>query len=191
MKNPSGTPTDEPRMPSGFQVRAEPQEFTLEKFLGGTSVYGQPIRGYSTRLFDAMKELYELTWDRWPPMIWVSQIVLAVAPAPGAHPPQEVTTDDSIVGMGFRPGVPVNLKWNNAFGFPGGSVFLPDATPDSGGRFGLLLHHTTVTKASKDWYWEENNQLVLVAQQRRPDGSIEFEESYRPVPPHVLWKWIP
>jgi hypothetical protein len=32
--------------------------------------------------------------------------------------------------------------------------------------------------------WEPQNQLVLVAQQRRADGSIEFSAGYRPVPPH-------
>src|SRR6188472_4246660 len=39
--------------------------------------------------------------------------------------------------------------------------------------------------------WEPQNQLVLVAQQRRADGSLEFSAGYRPVPPHVLCQWIP
>jgi len=59
------------------------------------------------------------------------------------------------------------------------------------GRFSLVLHHTVVPKSGKDWVWEQNNQLVLVAQQRRPNGSIEFQDDYRPIPPHVLWQWIP
>ena len=191
MTTPTGPPTDETRLPSGFQVRAEPQELTLEKFVAGASIFGSPIRGYSSRFIDATKEIYEISWEFWPPTIWVDQILVNSTPASGAHPPQNVTTAVSIFGLGFRPAVPVNLKWNNAFGFPGASVPLPDATPDSHGRFGLVLHHTTVAKAAKDWYWEYMNQLVLVAQQHRPDGFIEFEDDFRAVPGHVLWKWIP
>ena len=189
---PSGTPTDDAPMPSGFQVRAEPQEITLEKLMGGMTLFGNtPIRGYGSRLIDATKEIFEVTWERWPPTIWVNQIVLSVQPAAGANPPQTVTTSVGVVGLGFRPAVPVNLKWNNAWGFPGTSVPLPDGVPSNSGIFGLTLHHTTVRKSAKDWVWEYLNQLVLVAQQRRGDGSIEFQADYRAVPPHVLWQWIP
>ena len=191
MTTPAGPPNDATRPPSGFQVRAEPQELTLEKFTAGATVFDLPIRGYGSKLVDAMKEIYQISWDFWPPTIWVDQILVNATPAAGAHPPQNVTTDVSVFGLGFRPAVPVNLKWNNAFGFPGASVPLPDATPDSHGRFGLVLHHTTIPKPAKDWYWEYMNQLVLVAQQRRPDGFIEFEDDFRAVPGHVLWKWIP
>ena len=191
MKPTSGAPTDAQPAPPGFQVRAEPQEVTREKFLEGLTVYGNPVRGYGSRLVDAMTPIYELSWDFWPPTIWVNQILLAVAPAAGANPPQTVTSAVAVFAMGFRPGVAVNLKWNNALGFPGASVPLPDGVPDSHGRFSLTLHHTAVAKRAKDWYWEELNQLVLVAQQRRPDGFIEIEADFRPVPPHVLWQWIP
>jgi len=191
MTTPTRTPNDETRMPSGFEVRAEPLELTLEKFVAGTSIFGSPIRDFSSRFIDATKEIFQISWEFWPPTIWVDQILVNATPAAGAHPPQNVKTDVSVFGLGFRPGVPVNLKWNNAFGFPGASVPLPDGIPDSHGRFGLVLHHTTVSKPAKDWYWEYMNQLVLVAQQRRPDGFIEFEDDFRAVPGHVLWKWIP
>jgi hypothetical protein len=191
MTTPTRTPTDETRLPSGFQVRAEAQELTLEHLAAGATVFDLPILGFGSKLVDAMKEIYQVSWEYWPPTIWVSQILVNSTPAAGANPPQNVTTTVSVFGLGFRPGVPVNLKWNNAIGFPGATVPLPDATPDSHGRFGLVLHHTTVTKAAKDWYWEYMNQLVLVAQQHRPDGSIEFDDDFRGVPGHVLWKWIP
>jgi len=186
----TGTPTDAASMPPGFQVRAEPQELTLEKLVAGATIYDLPIRGFA-HVFDAMKEIFELSWERWPPTILVNQILVAAQGAPGANPPQTVTTSVTVFGLGFRPGVPVNLKWNNAWGFPGTSVALPDGVPDSNGRFSLILHHTVVPKSGKDWVWEQNNQLVLVAQQRRPNGSIEFQDDYRPIPPHVLWQWIP
>ena len=191
MTTPTRTPNDETRMPSGFEVRAEPLELTLEKFVAGTSIFGSPIRDFSSRFIDATKEIFEISWEFWPPTIWVDQILVNATPAAGAHPPQNVKTDVSVFGLGFRPGVPVNLKWNNAFGFPGASVPLPDGIPDSHGRFGLVLHHTTIAKPAKDWYWEYLNQLVLVAQQRRPDGFIEFQDDFRAVPGHVLWKWVP
>ena len=38
---------------------------------------------------------------------------------------------------------------------------------------------------------EQLNHLVLVTQQRRAGGSFEFSADDRPVPPHVLWQWIP
>ncbi len=189
--SPSDTPNDDSRQSPKIEVRAEAQEFTLEHFVSGLTLYDVPIRGFGSKLFDAMKEIYEVSWEFWPPTIWVNQIFLTTTPAPGSNPPQTVRTDVSVSGMGFRPGVAVKLKWNNAWGFPGTSVALPSGTPDSHGRFSLVLHHATVQKRGKDWIWEENNQLVLVAQQYAPSGAIEFYDDYRPVPPHVLWQWIP
>jgi len=191
MTTPSDRPIDKSRQPSSLQVRAEKQEFTLEHFMGGLTVQGVPIRGYSSRVLDSMREVYELSWDFWPPTIWVTQILLATQAAAGSNPPQTVTTSVSVSAMGFRPSVAVKLKWNNAWDFPGFSVPLPDGVPDSHGRFALVLHHTTVPRRGPTWYWEQNNQLVLVAQQHAADGSIENYSDYRPVPPHVLFQWIP
>lgn len=189
---------DEPDGNSGIEkeeqqivVRAEAQEVTLERFVEGVTIFGAPVRSYSSNLLDAVKEIYALAWDRWPPTIAVTQIVLTTQPAPGSQPPQSVSSSVSVMGLGFRPGVPVRLKWNNAWGFPGTSVPLPDAMPNGAGRFALVLQHTTISKPGKNWVWEQPNQLVLVAQQLRPNGSIENEADYRPVPPHILWKWVP
>jgi hypothetical protein len=48
----------------------------------------------------------------------------------------------------------------------------------------------TVKRPSKQWYWEANNQLVMVAQQHlgTPD---KVEADQRGIPPHVLWQWVP
>ena len=81
---------------------------------------------------------------------------------------------------------------DNAWGFPGTSVALPDGVPEQ--RRPLLTPvaaHGGSEGEKEDRVWEQMNQLVLVAQQLRPNGSIEFSADYRPVPPHVLWQWVP
>ena len=45
MTTPTRHPGDETPLPSGFEVRGEPQELTLEKFVAGASIFGSPIRG--------------------------------------------------------------------------------------------------------------------------------------------------
>lgn len=161
--------------------------------LTGLTFFGVSLTTFtaSSTVFEAMREIFSLAWDRWPPTVSVTEIVMSTQPAPGSHPPQSVASSVSVIGFGFRPGVPVRLKWNNAWGFSGTFVPLPDAVPNTGGRFALVLQHTTIQKPGKNWVWEQQNQLVLVAQQLRPNGSIENSDDYRPVPPHVLWKWVP
>jgi hypothetical protein len=102
----------------------------------------------------------------------------------------------SIFGFGFEPGVAVKTKWNNAFGFPdngagANSIQLQSPVPDSGGRFAFQVVHKAVERAAKDWYWEGNNQLVLVAQQPQSGSPILREAHQRHIPPHVLWQWVP
>ena len=174
-----------------FEVHAKVLELTPEDLAAGITLFGAPLPKLSLKMIDVVKESPSVGWDFWPPTIAVTRIMLATQPAPGGNPPQTVSASVTVVGFGFRPGVHVRLKWNNAWGFPGTSIPLPDGVPNSGGRFSLLLQHTTVPKAGKDWVWEQMNQLVLVAQQLRSNGSIEFDVSYRPVPPHVLWQWVP
>lgn len=191
MDDSNGPPTNEREEELKIEVHAETMEVTVEQFLGGLTVFGSHFGGHSTKLVDAVREIYVLPWDSWTPTVAVTQIMLTTQPAPGAHPPQSVSSSVNVMGFGFRPGVPVRLKWNNAWGFPGTSIPLPDGLPDSRGRFALVLQHTTIQKPGKNWIWEQQNQLVLVAQQLRANGSIEHQADYRPVPPHVLWKWVP
>ncbi|MEO8430812.1 MAG: hypothetical protein ABI592_04825 [Acidobacteriota bacterium] len=174
-----------------IEVQGRNFDVTIEQFLGVFTNFAPTVRKNPAQVFDAAREIYALAWDAWAPTVAVTEIVVTTQPAPAGHPPQTVSSSVKVVGFGFRPGVPVRLKWNNAWGFPGTSVALPDGVPDSHGRFGLVLQHATIPKAGKSWVWEQMNQLVLVAQQPRPNGSIENYADYRPVPPHVLWQWVP
>ncbi len=184
-----GTPYGPDQPP--IEVKAEKFDVTPEKFLGAFTVFAPNVMKSPGQFIDVTSGIYALEWDAWPPTVVVTQIVLANQPAPGAHPPQTVSSSVTVMGYGFRPAVPVRLKWNNAFGFAGASIPLPDGSPDTHGRFGLVLQHAAVPKAKKDWYWEMMNQLVLVAQQYRSNGSIENYADFRAVPPHVLWQWVP
>ena len=90
----------------------------------------------------------------------------------------------------------VKTKWNNAFGFPdngagANSIQLQSPVPDAGGRFAFQVIHKAVKRAAKDWLWEANNQIVLVAQQSHATGPILRSSFQRYVPPHVLWQWVP
>ena len=127
----------------------------------------------------------------WPTMVMVTRIALTVDPAPGDDPPQTVWSRVSLLGSGWKTDLPVSLKWNNAFGFPGASIALPTATVDSRGFFGLDVVQKTVHRRHADFYWELNNQLVIVAQQKNASGMIVLDAYERGIPPHVVWQWVP
>jgi hypothetical protein len=92
---------------------------------------------------------------------------------------------------GWQTGVPVLLKWNNAWGFVGVSIPLPSATVDSQGFFAMDVIHQTVHRRHAEFYWELNNQLVLVAQQKDQNGLIVRSADERGILPHVIWQWVP
>ena len=52
-----------------------------------------------------------------------------------------------------------------------------------------MFSRKAVKRPAKDWYWEANNQLVLVAQQPMTGGLRTAYQRY--IPPHVLWQWVP
>ena len=108
--------------PAELETRFEPLEFTPELMMSGLTLWNTPVKSrVASHLSDAIRELFELSWEAWPPTVGVSQIsvstesqVLAIAGAP----PEITWARVSIFGFGFAPGVPVTTKWNNAFGFP-------------------------------------------------------------------------
>ena len=150
--------------------------------------------GHLMKLPAEMISAMERIWlDRdfvWPTTISITRISLSVDPAPGEEPPQEVWSRVSILGTGWSKDRPVSLKWNNAFGFPGASIALPDAQPTETGFFGVDVVLRTTHRQHADFVWDYNNQLVLVAQQKAQSGQIERSADQRGVPPHVVWQWV-
>jgi len=183
-----------------IEMRFEELEVTPELLLQGLTLWDTPLKlDPSSRLTDGIRALLELDWSAWPTTIGVSQISISTQsnPSPVVGQPPEITwARVSIFGFGWKPGSPVITKWNNAFGFPdngegANSIKLQTPTPDSGGRFAFQTIHRGVPRAAKDWYWEANAQLVIVARQGTP-GSADFLQAYqRYIPPHVLWQWVP
>jgi hypothetical protein len=179
-----------------IEMRFEDREVTRDLFADGLTLWGAPLAGYASRLDDVLVQLEALPWYVWPATIAVRQISLSTQPAPGESPPETVWARVSILGFGFEPGVPVNTKWNNAFGFPdngvgANSVKLQSPVPNSHGRFAYDVVHKAVKRAAKDWLWAPNLQLVLVAQQSHPGGPILLQADQRYIPSHVLWQWVP
>jgi hypothetical protein len=176
------------------EMRFEPLEPTPEVMTEGLTLWGAPFLNVTSTLRDALREIYALPWYTWTPTVGVSEISLSTEPNPGASPPENVWARVSIYGFGFEPGVAVTTKWNNAFGFADNgvgpnSIQLQSPVPDSGGRFAFQVLHKAVPRQAKDWYWEGNNQLVLVAQQPMTGGIRQASQRY--IPPHVLWQWVP
>jgi hypothetical protein len=182
------------------EMRFEELEVTPELLLSGLTLWDTPLKlSPSSRLTDTVHELFELDWSVWPTTIGVSQISVSTQPNPlpvVGQPPEITWARVSIFGFGWKPGSPVITKWNNAFGFPdngegANSIKLQTPTPDSGGRFAFQTIHRGVPRPAKDWYWEANSQLVIVARQGTP-GSPDFLQAHqRFIPPHVLWQWVP
>jgi hypothetical protein len=178
------------------EMRYEPLEVTVDLFQDGLALWGAPVRTYTSKLEDAVSEIFALPWDVWPPTIGVKEISLSTDPAPGSSPPESVWARVSIFGFGFEPGVPVVTKWNNAFGFPdngagANSILLQSPVPDAHGRFAFQVLHKAVKRAAKDWLWGDNLQLVLDAQQRIGTTPNRREAYQRGIPGHVLWQWVP
>jgi hypothetical protein len=183
-----------------IEMRFEELEVTPELLLQGLTLWDTPLKlDPAGRLTDHIRDLLELDWSAWPTTIGVSQISISTQPNPLAivgQPPEITWARVSIFGFGWKPGSPVITKWNNAFGFPdngegANSIKLQTPTPDSGGRFAFQTIHRGVPRAAKDWYWEANAQLVIVARQGTP-GSADYLQAYqRYIPPHVLWQWVP
>jgi hypothetical protein len=186
--------------PTEIEMRFEPLEVTADLVMDGLTLWNTPIKGeVATRLSDAIRGLLAVPWDAWPPTVGVSQISISTQPNPVPTPwqPPEVTwARVSIFGFGFAPGVPVNTKWNNAFGFPdngegANSIKLQSPIPDANGRFAFQVMHRGVPRPANEWRWEANLQLVLVAQQGDA-GTPNWRYAHqRYIPPHVLWQWVP
>lgn len=174
-----------------LEISAHPVETTQEYLAKTLTVSGgrlRDLRGGFSEFFDPSRIEAALIW---PTAIWATRIVLTVNPAPAEDPPQQVSSRVSFFGTGWEPGRPVSLKWNNAFGFPGASIPLPDAMPGSNGFFAIDVVHKTVHKRHGEFYWEFMNQLVIVAQQKAPSGQILRSADQRGIPPHVIWQWVP
>jgi hypothetical protein len=185
---------------TGTDVWFEPLEVTPELLLQGLTLWNTPMTpSPASRLNDAIRDLLQLEWNAWPTTIGVSEISISTQPNPlpvVGQPPEITFARVSIFGFGWKPGTPVITKWNNAFGFPdngegANSIKLQTPIPDSGGRFAFQTIHRGKPRAAKDWYWDANAQLVLVARQGTP-GSADYLQAYqRYIPPHVLWQWVP
>lgn len=178
------------------EMRFEPLEVTPELLQDDLRLWDAPLHAYASNFKDALRDIFALNWDVWPPTVGVREISLSTSPAPGSSPPESVFARVSIFGLGFEPGVAVKTKWNNAFGFADNgagahSIQLQSPVPDSNGRFAFQVLHTAVKRPAKDWYWEPNNQLVLVAQQPQAGTPILRQAYQRYIPPHVLWQWVP
>jgi hypothetical protein len=185
---------------TGTDLWFEPLEVTPELLLQGVTLWDARMKfDPAGRLTHAIRGLLELQWTAWPTTIGVSEISISTQPNPlpvVGQPPETTFARVSIFGFGWKPGVPVITKWNNAFGFPdngegANSIKLQTPIPDSGGRFAFQTIHRGKPRAAKDWYWDANAQLVLVARQGTP-GSADFLQAHqRYIPPHVLWQWVP
>jgi hypothetical protein len=182
------------------EMRFDELEVTPELLLQGLNLWDTPMTlDRAGPLTEGIRGLLELEWSAWPTTIGVSQISISTEPNPlpvVGQPPEITWARVSIFGFGWKPGSPVITKWNNAFGFPdngegANSIKLQTPTPDSGGRFAFQTIHRGKPRAAKDWVWDANAQLVIVARQGTP-GSTDYLQAYqRYIPPHVLWQWVP
>jgi hypothetical protein len=181
-------------------MRFEELEVTPELLLQGLTLWSTPMaRDVAGRLTDGIRGLFELEWTAWPTTIGVSEISISTEPNPFpviGQPPEITWARVSIFGFGWKPGAEVITKWNNAFGFPdngegANSIKLQTPIPDSGGRFAFQTIHRGKPRAAKDWYWDANAQLVIVARQGTPGSADYLQAHQRYIPPHVLWQWVP
>jgi hypothetical protein len=181
-------------------MRFEELEVTPELLLQGLTLWSTPMaRDVAGRLTDGIRGLFELEWTAWPTTIGVSEISISTEPKPlpvVGQPPEITWARVSIFGFGWKPGAQVITKWNNAFGFPdngegANSIKLQTPIPDSGGRFAFQTIHRGKPRAAKDWYWDANAQLVIVARQGTPGSADYLQAHQRYIPPHVLWQWVP
>lgn len=171
-------------------IRSDAFEVTPDLVAANLSFGGGQLMKLPGEMLHAMERIWLDRDFVWPTTISITRIAVTVEPAPGEEPPQEVWSRVSILGTGWTKDRPVSLKWNNAFGFPGASIALPDAQPTATGFFGVDVVLKTTHRHHSDFVWEYNNQLVLVAQQKAPNGKIERSADQRGVPPHVVWQWI-
>jgi hypothetical protein len=181
-------------------MRFEELEVTPELLLQGLTLWSTPMaRDVAGRLTDGIRGLFELEWTAWPTTIGVSEISISTQPNPlpvVGQPPEITWARVSIFGFGWKPGAEVITKWNNAFGFPdngegANSIKLQTPIPDAGGRFAFQTIHRGKPRAAKDWYWDANAQLVIVARQGTPGSADYLQAHQRYIPPHVLWQWVP
>jgi hypothetical protein len=181
-------------------MRFEALDVTPELLAKGLTLWGGSLDGtVAARLAGRFHDLLEVEWHVWPATIRVTEISVSTEPRtlPVAGLPPEVTwARVSIFGSGFRPGVPVEVKWNNAVGFPdngvgSNSILLQSPVPDAHGRFAYQVIHRGKVRAAQDWLWEANRQLVLVAQQGLPGDPDYRYADQRYIPPHLLWQWVP
>lgn len=176
--------------PIDLELAAEPFEITSE--LVAANMFASAHD--TIELPEEMKSTVERIWRdadfAWPTTISITRVTFTVEDAPGEEPPQRVWSRVSVLGTGWAADRPVSLKWNNAFGFPGASITLPEAQPTDNGFFGVDLILKTTPRKNAEFVWEANNQLVLVAQQKADNGQIMRETEQRNLPPHLVWQWV-
>lgn len=176
--------------PVDLELSAEPFEVTSELIAANLFASAHD----AIELPEEMKSTVERIWRdadfSWPTTISVTRITLSVDDVAGAEPPQSVYSRVSVLGTGWDAQRPVFLRWNNAFGFPGESIALPEVQPTDNGFFGIDLILKTTPRKNAQFVWEANNQLVLVAQQKTDTGQVTRETEQRGLPPHIVWQWV-
>ena len=171
-------------------IRSETFEITPDLVAANLSFGGSQVMKLPGEMVSAVERIWLDPDFVWPTTVSVTRISLSVEPEPGSEPPEQVWSRVSILGTGWATDSPVSLKWNNAFGFPGASIALPDAQPGQSGFFGVDVVLKATPKRHPDFVWDYNNQLVLVAQQKASSGQIVRSADQRAIPPHVVWQWV-
>lgn len=184
----SGSRSDKPG-DRDLGLRAESFEITPELVAANLTFGGRQVMKLPGEMVSAVERIWRDSEFVWPTTVSVTGITMDVEPNPGAEPPQHAWSRVSVLGTGWTPGQPVALKWNNAFGFPGDAISLPDAEAGPNGFFGVDIVLKTVPKRHTDFVWAQQDQLVLEAQQPGKDGTI-LRADQRAIPPHVVWQWI-
>lgn len=184
------------RVPVGEQmsdrdlgIRSEPFEVTPALVAANLSFGGTQVMNIPGEMVSAVERIWLDNEFTWPTTISITRITLAVDDAPDADTPQTVWSRVSILGTGWVDERPVSLAWNNAFGFADATISLPDVQPTPTGFFGVDVIMKTSPKHHADFVWDQNNQLVLVAQQKTESGEVLRGADQKAIPPHVVWQW--
>lgn len=196
MSTPNSNKSATPRVDAGSSdtgklgIRSNPFEVTPEIVAANLTFGGGQVMTLPDEMISAMGRVWLDSAFDWPTTISITRIALDGEPSIGTGSPHEVWSRVSILGTGWAVDRPVSLTWNNAFGFSGASIALPDAQPTDRGFFGVDVVLKTTPRHHADFVWEYNSQLVLVARQKASNGKIQRSADQRGVPPHVVWQWV-